>query len=256
MATDLSFLVHSHIPKTGGSALNQRFLFPRYGQDRVQMLYRYVFEAAHRLPRRHVTPSMRCEAATGHVPYGYFDRVYPGATYVSVFREPIDRMLSFLNFVLATPGHKVHERIGRDVSGRAAEDPDAFVMAVLTEPRLAVVHADVQTRLAAGCARLGEASVEALHHDVASDNLDRRNYLSGDQSTLAGLISDLAERYPASTAMQPASPPDAKLEKRLPKTLSRSMLARSTIEALEQANRWDLSLYDQISRRTQNRAAA
>ena len=252
----MSFLVHSHIPKTGGSALNQRFLFPRHGTDRVQMLYRYVFETAHRLPRRHVTPSMRCHAATGHVPYGYFDRVYPDAVYVSVFREPVQRMLSFLNFVLATPGHKVQERIGPDMADRAPEDPDAFVMAVLAEPRLAVVHANVQVRLASGCARLGEAPVDALHFEVAETNLGRPGYVIGDQAAFPRFIAELSERFPRVAATRASSPPDARLEKRLPKVLHRDMFAPGTIAALEQANRWDLALYDRVTRQSQNRAAA
>ena len=81
------FLVHAHIPKTGGSALNRRLVFPGFGEDRVCQLYRFVFERAQRLPTRHVSRAMRSSAAAGHVPFGYFERLYPGALYVSVFRE-------------------------------------------------------------------------------------------------------------------------------------------------------------------------
>ncbi|MEM1297964.1 MAG: hypothetical protein AAGH68_01700 [Pseudomonadota bacterium] len=250
------FLVHAHIPKTGGSALNQRFLFPRFGQDRVQMLYRYVFEAAHRLPKRHTSPAMRCFAATGHVPYGFFSRVYPSATYLSVFREPLARSLSFLNFVLATPDHKVHERIGADPARNAADDPDGFVMAVLQEPRLATVQSNVQTRLASGCARLGEMPVDALHLDVAEANMARSDYLIGDQAQLARLIGELRSRYPIPHQQAPTPQPDPRTEKRLPKTLRVDALAPATVAALEQANRFDLALYEQIQARSANLAAA
>ncbi|MFK7943301.1 MAG: hypothetical protein AB8B85_10370 [Paracoccaceae bacterium] len=251
-----SFLVHSHIPKTGGSALNQRFLFPRLGEDRVQMLYRYVFEAAHRLPMRHITPSMRCYGATGHVPYGYFERVYPAAIYVSVFREPVDRMLSFLNFALATPGHKLHERIGLAMAGRAAEDPDAFAMAVLQEPRLAVVHSNVQTRLACGCARLADTRIDALHLEIAESNLKQNNYLFGDQTDLSSFVEDMKARFPLHGRSDSICEVDAKTEKRLPKLLTSDMLRPRTLAALENANHFDLGLYDRITKRTANLAAA
>lgn len=250
------FLVHAHIPKTGGSALNQRFLFPHFGPDRVQMLYRYVFEAAHRLPQRHTSPAMRCFAATGHVPFGFHSRVYPSATYLSVFREPVARSLSFLNFVLATPDHKVHERVGPGPARTMEEDPDRFVMAVLQEPRLAVVQSNVQTRLASGCARLGEMPVDALHLDVAEANISRADYITGDQARLGRLISELRERYPVPRVQGPTPQPDPRVEKRMPRVLQVEALAPATRAALEQANRFDLRLYERIRSRSENLAAA
>ena len=250
------FLVHCHIPKTGGSALNQRFLFPRFGTDRVQLLYRYVFEAAHRLPPRHTSPAMRCFAATGHIPFGYFKRVYPGATYLSVFREPVSRALSFLNFVLATPDHKVRERLDPGVLARAPADPDSFILATLADPRLAVVQANVQTRLASGCARLGDAPIDALHLDVATDNLARPEYVVGDQTNLGAVMAELRARFPAPAPSGPTPQPNAQAEKRLPKLLHADQISPRTHAALTHANRFDLQFYERIRRRTENLVAA
>lgn len=250
----LPFLVHTHIPKTGGSAFNQRFLFPCFGTNGTYLLYRYVFEAAHRLPTRHVSRAMRSYAATGHVPFGYFQRIYPDAHYVSIFRDPVARCLSFLNFVLATPDHKVHERLPTGLSGLAGDDPDRFVLAVLDEPRLAVVQSNVQVRLASGCARLGPRPVDALHLEVAEDNIRRDDYLIGDQADLAGFLQRIMQRFPMPSG--PTPQPDAAAEKRLTRTLSANMLRPTTVGRLEDANRFDLRLYESIRRRTGNLSAA
>ena len=250
----LPFLVHCHVPKTGGSAFNQRFLFPRFGMDGTYLLYRYVFEAAHRLPTRHVSRAMRSYAATGHIPFGYFHKIYPEALHVSIFREPVARSLSFLNFVLATPDHKVRERLPALIANNATDDPDAFVLAVLDEPRLAVVQANVQTRLASGCARLGPRPVDALHLEIAEENIRRDDYLVGDQANLAGFLHRMTQRFPLPPG--PTPQPDAAAEKRLARKLAAKMLQPATLARLEDANRFDLKLYESIRRRTENLSAA
>ena len=241
------FLVHCHVPKTGGSALNRRFLYPAFGEDRVYQLYRFVFERASRLPHRHVSRAMRSYAATGHVPVGFFDRVYPDALYFSVFREPVERMLSFLNFVLSNPDHKVNARLPKGAVRHAAQDPDAYVNAVLDEPRLAVVQANVQTRIAGGAARLGDRPVSELHLDQAFENLSRSSYVVGDQSDLDDLIARLGERVPVLAAQCSSEPrSSAKLEKRLPRTLCLNALAPRTLDRIRGANDLDIRLYDRV----------
>jgi hypothetical protein len=234
------FIVHSHIPKTGGSALNRRLLFPMYGEDRVYQMYRYVFETASRLPRRHVARAMRSFIAVGHVPFGYFDELYPDAVYVSVFREPVARFISFLNFVLANPDHAVRERLDPNVLINAANDPDAFISAVLAEPRLAVVHPNTQVRLAGGSPRLGECPVTLDHLEAALRNLSRGRYISGVQEDMPALIARFQERFPNARIRDPGS---AKLEKRLHKSLRFNDLRPSTVDALRAANDLDLRFY-------------
>lgn len=241
------FIVHSHIPKTGGSALNQRVLFPIYGQDRAYLLYRYVFETASRLPRRHVARAMRSEVAVGHVPFGYFDEIYPEAVYISVFREPVSRFVSFLNFVLANPNHAVRERLGAEVMDRVADDPDRFIEAILDEPRLAVVHQNVQVRLASGAPRLGACKVSTDHLEAALRNIRRDRYISGVQEDMDALILALRERFPDVRAGKAAS---ANLEKRLEKKLSVHSFAPRTLDRIRSANGFDMRLYEAVLERS------
>lgn len=238
------FIVHAHIPKTGGSALNRRMLFPSFGEDNVYLLYRYVFERASRLPRRHVARAMRSFIATGHVPFGYFDDIYPEAVYVSVFREPCARFLSFLNFVLAAEKHGVHHRVGEAVMARAKEDPEAFVTAVLDHPRLSIVHGNVQTRLAGGAPRLGDLPVTQGHLRAALRNVGRERYVTGTQENLPELFERLRETFPHLRRPRPAP---AVLEKRLPKAMSIEYLSPKTVDRIRAANDLDLRLYAAVT---------
>lgn len=234
------FIVHCHIPKTGGSALNRRVLFPTHGEENVYQLYRYVFERASRLPRRHVARAMRSDLAVGHVPFGYFDEIYPGALHVSVFREPVARFVSFLNFVLANPKHAVRARLDPPLVANAADDPDALIRAVLAEPRLAVVHRNVQTRLAGGAPRLGDVEVSTCHLEAALRNVARERYVTGVQENLDDLIDRLRERLPHLRLRTTAT---ADQEKRLPKVLHIPALSRQTLDRIRAANDLDLRLH-------------
>lgn len=238
------FVVHSHIPKTGGSALNQRVLFPMHGEDRVYPLYRYVFETASRLPRRHVARAMRSEVAVGHVPFGYFDEIYPDAVHISVFREPVSRFVSFLNFVLANPNHAVRDRLEPGVLDHVVEDPDRFIMAVLSEPRLEVVHPNVQVRLASGAPRLGQCKITKDHLSAALRNIARDRYISGVQEDMQTLIQRLQSQFPT---LRPRKAGAAKLEKRLEKTLNVKDLSATTLDRLRAANDLDIRLYDVVA---------
>lgn len=252
----LPFLVHCHIPKTGGSALNQRFMLPHFGARDVYMLYRHVFEMAERLPTLHTSRAMRSFAASGHVPFGFFQQVYPEAVHISVFRDPVERMVSFLNYVVTQPRHGVQQRLPAELRANPAEDPDRFVIAVLDDPRLAVVQSNVQTRLAAGCARLGDRPVSPEHLRMASRNIARHDYLVGDQARLGSFLADLRERFPRPEAEGPVPRPDAQTEKRMPRKLTLDMLAPGTRERLAAANTLDLRLYEAITRQHANLAAA
>lgn len=243
------FLVHCHIPKTGGSALNRRLILPGFGEGAVQRLYRYVFECAAVLPVRHRGRAMRSFAAAGHVPFGYFAPVYPGALHVSVFREPVERFVSFLNYVFANHEHSARRRLPGPVVDGAADDPDRFALAILDEPRLAVVHGNVQTRLASGLPRRGEAPVEAGDLARALSNLDRPDYLWGAQEDLDGFIARLAGVLEAGgrRVTTAADVPD-RLAKRLGRRFAATDLAPATLCRITDANRLDMDLYDRVLR--------
>ncbi|MEM7190256.1 MAG: sulfotransferase family 2 domain-containing protein [Pseudomonadota bacterium] len=237
------FLVHCHIPKTGGSALNRRFLFARFGEKNVHQMYRYVFERFSSLPMRHRARSMRSFAASGHVPFGYFDQIYPEAVYISVIREPVARFVSFLNFVASEPGHAVYQRLCQQGVDPLRADPECCVAAALSDPHLKAIHCNATTRLAGGQARLGRTLIDWRIYEAALANLAKARYLVGLQSELPEFMARLAISFGAPAG--PVSVP-AKLEKRLGRRISISDLAPATVNRIAQANDLDRRLYDHV----------
>lgn len=236
------FVVHCHMPKTGGSALNRRILHARYGIDRVHQMYRFIFERSSRLPIRHRTKAMRCFAAAGHVPFGYVDPIYPKAIYISVFRDPVERFLSFLNFMLITPDHAARARITKSTFQNFDEDPDGLVMAVLSDRHLSAVHCNTQVRLASGSARLGKTPVGPHHMDAALGNLTNPRYLTARHEELDGFLIRLDDILPGAGNAIDGQDISPKLEKRGKRRLMSDMLHPKTLDAIRSANGYDQRL--------------
>ena len=250
------FVVHCHMPKTGGSALNRRILFARYGMDRVHQMYRFIFERSSRLPIRHRTRAMRCFAATGHVPFGYVDMIYPEALYISVFRDPVERFLSFMNFMLNTPDHAARARLDTSLLERVEDDPDGLILAVLEDPHLVAVHANTQVRLASGTARLAPGPVTSQHLDIAQKNLASPRYLTARHDDLDAFLILLDDILPGRGQDIEGRdiPPD--LEKRGPRLLTAKALRPGTLDAIRRENQLDLKLLDMLDGRRAGRTRA
>lgn len=242
------FVVHCHMPKTGGSALNRRILFARYGIDRVHQMYRYIFERSSRLPIRHRTKAMRCFAAAGHIPFGYVDPIYPQAVYVSVFRDPVERFLSFLNFMLITPDHASRAHLPATVFEHFDDHPDGLVMAVLSDERLNAVHCNTQVRLASGSARLGKSPVGPHHMDAALGNLLSPRYLTARHEDLDGFLLRLDGALPGAGNAIDGRDISPVLEKRGKRRLKADMLRPRTLEQIRSANGYDQRLLDALDR--------
>ncbi|MEM9140568.1 MAG: hypothetical protein AAGB15_12140, partial [Pseudomonadota bacterium] len=226
---------------------------PRFGTAQVYQMYRFIFERSSRLPLRHRARAMRSRAAIGHIPFGYFDLLYPDALYVSLFRAPEARFLSFVNFMLATPDHKSRQRLDPGVLDRAAEDPDAVVRAVLEDEHLALIHANTQTRLAAGAARLGPHPVTGAHLQIALMNLGDPRYLVGLQEDFDAFVLRLDGLLPGD-GVAPAVPP--RLAKKGHARIGLAHLSPKSRARIRSANALDLALIDAIEETAVRQAQA
>ncbi|MEQ1577361.1 MAG: sulfotransferase family 2 domain-containing protein [Hyphomicrobium sp.] len=116
-----ALLVYVHIPKAGGTSFTE-LLDRVYGQ---RFLHLQKQRLLHWPPEYYVSAvANRYDAIAGHLPYGMHKRFgrgfsfnprnHPGAfdardlKYISIMRDPVERVKSFYRYVTTTPSHRYH----------------------------------------------------------------------------------------------------------------------------------------------------
>lgn len=131
-------LIFLHMPRSGGTTLN-RLIEWEYGAMSVFAVdphfYRWSYNA---LARAQAVDLPDLKALQGHMPFGVHTLLNRPAIYITMLRDPIQRVISEYYFRLHRPLR--HPREHREVRGLSLEDY------IRTTPR----H-NVQTKLAAGC---------------------------------------------------------------------------------------------------------
>ncbi|TES47499.1 hypothetical protein E2L07_18830 [Halalkalibacterium halodurans] len=118
-----------HIPKTGGLTLrgiiedqyskDERLKYPRLQPARFHSLIKdtafnpplYLgLQPArfHSLPKRKLT-SLRC--VYGHFGYGIHSTLHQPFTYITMLRDPVERVISTYYFVLQNPQNRLHHQV-------------------------------------------------------------------------------------------------------------------------------------------------
>jgi len=108
-------LIFVHIPKAAGSTL-QEILVAQYRGARG---FRFTGDAD-RLAAFRALPQHERDAfdlLQGHVHFGLHEQLTRPATYITMLRDPVDRVVSHYHFVLANPDHYLYAQIaGRGLS--------------------------------------------------------------------------------------------------------------------------------------------
>jgi hypothetical protein len=163
--TRAPLLIFVHLPKTGGSTL-ARVLKDQYASDTVLSLYDSFSGAELQDVPRERLDGLR--VVMGHFAFGAHRFVTRRATYVTVLRDPVDRVVSHYHFVRHSPGHYLH----RTAQGLSLSD---YVVACHeAEPN------NDQTRLLCGEFQgVIPAICSAPMLAVAKDNLHRHFAVAG-----------------------------------------------------------------------------
>lgn len=113
-------LVFIHTPKTGGSTL--RRILRRQCQPRSSFVGLNHLDRPHecleRLAAIAAAPPGRVQAAGGHVPFGVVAPRLPHATYLTLVRDPVERVLSAYHYGLhrRTPVRSLHRYVTEGVT--------------------------------------------------------------------------------------------------------------------------------------------
>lgn len=246
-------VLHCHMPKTAGSALNRQVLLPRHKPARAMLAYGVKFERRRRFPLDETAPPEGVEMIAGHVPVGFADDLGQPVLHVSILRDPVDRMFSFLNFVAVAARHGLRRRFDEDMQHIAKTDPERFVTMMLSDKMVDLRQTNVMTRLASGMARLSKNRPDESHLATSLAHIRSGTYEIGVQENFDGFAARLQDRLNTDGAGVSDTTGNVvqtdKAEKRLARVIRRENAAPSTIAAVRAANGLDQRLFDFVSER-------
>lgn len=117
-------VIFIHIPKTAGSTL-LRIMQREYGDAMYHVGGERSVDQLLSLPPDRLAG---IRAVAGHIPFGLHELLDPPATYVTLLREPVDRIVSHFAYAARTPESPLHAQVeaaGNDLGRYVAEAPAA-----------------------------------------------------------------------------------------------------------------------------------
>ncbi|MBE9102935.1 sulfotransferase family 2 domain-containing protein [Vacuolonema iberomarrocanum] len=111
-------LFYIHVPKTGGSTMTREILIREYAQDKI---FGHFFMGLNYMGNKginhwkNLSPEERQQfhLVTGHYPFGLHEVLDKPAAYITMLRNPVDRVISLYNHMRRKERHKHHEKIQR-----------------------------------------------------------------------------------------------------------------------------------------------
>ena len=128
-------LIFVHIPKTAGGTLNS-IIRRKYDSDRV---YRYEYGDEARIDFENLPVEKKNEllAIYGHLYFGIHKQLKGPCTYITILRNPIDRLISAYTFIRERPAHPNYpyaqelsfkEFVERGVMGKEQENGQTRIL--------------------------------------------------------------------------------------------------------------------------------
>lgn len=111
-ASDPRVLVFLHIPKAAGSTL--RPVLERKYDEREVFHHNYFKPESRKFQslRRSRRKKIRC--LMGHFPYGIHEYLSRPVEYVTMLRNPVERVLSNYYYILRTPSHRLYDILEKE----------------------------------------------------------------------------------------------------------------------------------------------
>ena len=220
-------ILYLHIPKAAGSTLG-RILDQRCQKGRVLIIHntRRATEELMAVPE---AERVRLQLVRGHYPYGIHECLTQPFEYVTILRDPVERIISHYYYLLRHPAHYLYNRVTSEKMGIKE-----YLQAGLTKEL-----DNGQTRLISGYYNrdpYGQCQRELL--DLAKENL--RNHFA---------VVGLAERFDETVLLLSQK---LKLgwnnmyyvrENVTPDRPRREQLSADVMEAINAVNHLDVELY-------------
>jgi hypothetical protein len=219
-SVDREALIFLHIPKTAGTTLN-RIIEWQYNPVSIFTVDPHRIRATvSRFQKFPEQRRRRFRVVRGHLLYGIHEFLPQGATYITMLRDPVARVLSTYAFILRRPLHPLHRKLK---AGR---------LGVEDLIRMTPHRQNLQCRFISGIGVGPDCDERVL--EVAKENL-----------THAFRIVGLCERFQESLCLMMAA-----FGWKVPfytnrkVTKNRPAVEANVIDMIRECNRFDLELYD------------
>ncbi|WP_332694854.1 sulfotransferase family 2 domain-containing protein [Halalkalibacter lacteus] len=100
-------LIHLHMPKTGGTTL-KKIINKNYNTNKIHDVY--VDRPQLPITLEKLT-NKQVHCIQGHFPFGIHEYFNRKATYITMLRDPIDRIISEYYFIRSIPWHNLHKKV-------------------------------------------------------------------------------------------------------------------------------------------------
>jgi Galactose-3-O-sulfotransferase len=219
-SVDREALIFLHIPKTAGTTLN-RIIEWQYNPVSIFTVDPHRIRATvARFKKVSEQRRRRFRVVRGHLLYGIHEFLPQGATYITMLREPVARVLSTYAFILRRPLHPLHRKLK---AGRLGVED----LIQMTPHRQ-----NLQCRFISGIGFGPNCDERVL--EVAKENLAREFRVVGlcerFQESLCLMIAAFGWKVPFYTNRKV--------------TKSRPSIEPNGIDMIREYNRFDLDLYD------------
>ena len=97
-----------HIPKAAGQTLSQ-VIVRHFDPATVFTIGRPNSQFIEKLKNLSDSERAKIRLIKGHMPFGLHEYLLRPSTYITMLREPVDRVISYYYFALRTPDHYLHE---------------------------------------------------------------------------------------------------------------------------------------------------
>jgi len=217
---DRTTLIFLHIPKTAGTTLN-RIIEWQYSPFEIFTMDPYRIRATpERLKRLPEGRRRRLRVVRGHMFYGVHECLPQAATYFTMLRDPVARVLSAYYFILRRPLNPLHRKVTRERLG--VEDC----------LRLFPQRHNLQCRLIAGVKDTAISNERLL--DMARQNLVKSFSVVG-----------ISERFEESLMLMAKTFDwEIPLYKNCKVSKARPQIGPSAVEMIRDHNRLDVELYE------------
>lgn len=132
-------VIFPHIPKTAGTTL-LNILDRHYPAPHIYSLGLDAHAAVNAFKTLPAAERRQIRLLRGHMPFGLHADLPQPSTYITVLRDPIERVVSEYYFILRTPQHYLHDMVAKNNMSLKA----------LLESEMALMMNDGQTRLLSG----------------------------------------------------------------------------------------------------------